>query len=294
MKQATVGLRFAIPLRPTVSTRSIEEAEWLLVDDSRRLLLDHKRRLIADRPAQVLAVDAVPQPIGTEVAESILDHYARHHPGLLLRSGQKVVDADSGATLDLTRQHPMAVVSQVVAEDLCVMVPEEGVWILQGACVCFPSRWNLAEKVGRSLDDIHDVVPGYSGGVAEASRGVFDRLEDRILLRFNWTVLDDPTLFQPHPPAERSRRALSPEDLYLRVERQTLRRLPTSGAVLFAIHTTVQPLAEVGDRPEQARDLAASLRSSTSATREYKGWEGLVDRAAGFLEERAAAGTSRL
>lgn len=49
-----------------------------------------------------------------------------------------------------------------------------------------------------------------------------------------------------------------PERMRLRVERQTLRRLPRSGAIVFTIRVYMTPLAELG--PGEAGRLAAAIR----------------------------------
>jgi hypothetical protein len=49
-----------------------------------------------------------------------------------------------------------------------------------------------------------------------------------------------------------------PERMRLRVERQTLRRLPRSGAIVFTIRVYLTPLAELG--PGEAGRLAAAIR----------------------------------
>jgi hypothetical protein len=46
----------------------------------------------------------------------------------------------------------------------------------------------------------------------------------------------------------------------LRVERQTLRRLPRSGAIVFTIRVYMMPLAELG--PGEAGRLAAAIRGA--------------------------------
>src|SRR3546814_15752544 len=67
-------------------------------------------------------------------------------------------------------------------------------------------------------------------------------------MRLNWSVMDDPALFQPaghgragHDPAITAENA--GEMLWLRIERQTFLRLPASGALVFGIRTIVDPLA---------------------------------------------------
>ena len=49
-----------------------------------------------------------------------------------------------------------------------------------------------------------------------------------------------------------------PERMRLRVERQTLRRLPRSGAIVFTIRVYMTPLAEL--EPGEAGRLAAAVR----------------------------------
>lgn len=57
---------------------------------------------------------------------------------------------------------------------------------------------------------------------------------------------------RPEPPKP------LPERMRLRVERQTLRRLPRSGAIVFTIRVYMTPLAELG--PGEAGWLAAAIR----------------------------------
>jgi len=56
---------------------------------------------------------------------------------------------------------------------------------------------------------------------------------------------------RPEPPKP------LPERIRLRVERQTLRRLPRSGAIVFTIGVYVTPLSELG--PSEAGQLAAAI-----------------------------------
>ena len=46
--------------------------------------------------------------------------------------------------------------------DILLLMPsgESGEFRLVAGCVCFPSSWCLAEKIGRPLSVIHDPVPG--------------------------------------------------------------------------------------------------------------------------------------
>jgi dimethylamine monooxygenase subunit A len=88
-------------------------------------------------------------------------------------------------------------------------------------------------------------------------------------------VMDDPTLFQPTGKWRTAHDATitqqnAGERLYLRVERQTLRRLPVSGAVLFGIRVHVYPLARAVTSPEAAAILAEAVRALPVEMAHYK------------------------
>jgi hypothetical protein len=96
-----------------------------------------------------------------------------------------------------------------------------------------------------------------------------------IASRLNWSLLDDPALFQPEGKwrvdgESGVTTANAGSRVFLRVERQTLRRLPATGAVLFGIRVHVYPLERVIDRAERAAGLAAALRALPEEMQHYK------------------------
>ena len=96
-----------------------------------------------------------------------------------------------------------------------------------------------------------------------------------IASRLNWSVLDDPALFQPAGKWRVDGATGITEDnagsrTYLRVERQTLRRLPASGAVLFGIRVHCYELGRAIDRPSRAAELAAAVRALPADIVHYK------------------------
>jgi len=83
--------------------------------------------------------------------------------------------------------------------------------------------------------------------------------------------------------------APTPEMLRLRAERQTLRRLPKSGAVVFTIRTYIVPMEAVANEPGVPERLASAIKGWSKDVAEYKGRERagwgkiLVD----YLEQKA-------
>jgi len=63
------------------------------------------------------------------------------------------------------------------------------------------------------------------------------------------------------------------EHHHFRSERQTLRRLPKSGGIVFTIRTYFHPIKEIGEEPGVPGRLASAVRSWGDDVVRYKGRE---------------------
>lgn len=259
------------PYAISIGVRRLDLENWLDLD-SRTELLAQKLPLLQSHHAEVVAT--IPgSEVGAEEVLGLVKAELRHHG----------IADDSQSTSEQSSLHPIDRAGRLVGEDLCLMEqrPELGAgYFLTAASVCFPSRWVLSEKIGTSLSAIHAPVPGFES-IAEATNRFFDAITiDRPAQRVNWTLIDDETLFQPVSAGRARDRTMDPsrigETLHLRIERQTLRRLPDSGGVLFTIGTTVSPLTALSSA--QRKDLAGSLAGVGEQTQAYKGWVGVIPR----------------
>lgn len=130
-----------------------------------------------------------------------------------------------------------------VWEDLCVMVQEApgGPFRMGAAAVAFPTDWRLAEKIGRPLHAIHEPIHGYAEQLSSRVDKFMDGLQSfNIFGRTNALVVaSDDLRYAPElPPAERFAHVTADnagETLFVRCERETLRRLPKSRAIVFTI-----------------------------------------------------------
>lgn len=179
-----------------------------------------------------------------------------------------------------------------VSDDLCVLIRDGEAWRLGPAVVCAPTFWRLRDMVGRTLGGLHDAVPGGDPELAGRIARVFDGLRPELVLeRFNWTVQVGADRFTPSSAPLKARAAeadLSQAGalLHLRVERQTLRKLPMSGAVLFTIRIVIDPLRAAIADPDDQRRFAAAWRGASPEVRRYKGWPA-YDRLVGALVPEA-------
>ena len=213
----------------------VDSDDWLTVDDAFYGQMQRRDDLIAQIPQVVLGQLPAGLPAAQELYDLILSRLAMQ-PGYQVGSAS-VVRPD-GVEVPLDRAQPLKTLGRLVQEDLCLLEKHGDEHVLTGACLCFPSSWSLAEKLGRPLIGIHRTVRVYDEALAKRVQRMFDMIRpDKPLWRMNALNYVDPELHQPG--VEGAPRKDRTNGQFMRVERQTMLRLPATNAVLFAIHTYV-------------------------------------------------------
>lgn len=260
------------PFRLRMGLRPLHPDAWLERDERAAEELALKERLVAERYDDVVAV--VDRPAVHAACEELWSEVRRA--------------TGAGARAGL---HPVVSSGLATQEDWAVMVPVDGRTVLAAACVCFPTRWVLATKIGRPMGEVHQHVAFYADQLERPVDTFFDRLTvDRPVWRLNWNLMDDPSLFQPvHVPPDPP---IAPDEIgdrfWLRVERQTLRRLPATGAVVFGIRVHQRPLVEVAADPGELAALGRAVGALPPDTLAYKGLTDVADDLLEWIARRAA------
>jgi len=253
--------------RHGVGARAVDPDAWLLPRPGDGVLLAWKARLVAAYGNRVVAA-----MLGTRDACRETLAAVRAAPGVDRPDGEPDAPDPAGA-VDV-----IDAAGRMVVDDLCVLDVHSGTPVLVAASLATPNRWRLHEKLGRPLLGVHAPVPGYAADVGAATDALLTRLPaGRIVARTNWGVLDHPALFQPvarRAPAfaDDAEPATVLGGLWMRVEYQTLRALPASGAVLFTIRTAQERLDHALHRdPARAAALHAAVSELPPAMLDYKG-----------------------
>ncbi len=269
----------------------LDPAEWMQIDALYPEQIARRDRLLAEERAAVFAETPGSEAAQAELLELLAGHLAGR-PGFA-REGRRMRRPD-GREVELDSDRPLAVAGRLVQEDLCLLQlpPDpapEAEYLLSAASLCFPSRWLLGEKIGRPLTPIHAPVPDYDADLARRVNRVFAALPvERPVWRANWSAAPTGALrLLPDPVLRRREAAQGP--FWLRVERQTLRRLPQTRAVVFGIRVHARPFASLA--PEIAAALKAALDRLTPAEAEYRGGEEARRGAVAELERLAASGS---
>jgi hypothetical protein len=285
---------FAIGLKP------LDLANWIEVDEHLCAYLAEKRRLYAEIPEQVF----VEEPDTRAAQQEVLDLLRAYLPARFphshrLADGAVEVIGAAPPPLAPPPDAPLVSASLLVQEDLILMRRGGDGWRLAAGSLCFPSSWVLTEKFGQPLHTIHVPVPGFGPGSRpdELIARMFDGLQGQAVERFNWSIQTGEALYHPLSDVQRIDRATNRPSkfadageidaaAFIRVERQTLRKLPVSKAVLFTIRFHLDPLAVLAGHPDRAKlaaSFAGQLLALDQAQLDYKGLTADRDGLAAFL-----------
>lgn len=208
--------------------RPLAARDWLAVDADFARFNAHKRQQGRRRLGQVWRAEPGSEAAQAEFGRTLLGHLLEHHGDRYVLAGGRLRHRPSG--LDWPARPPDLWHSALwIQEDVCLMEEAGGGYALTAASVCSPTNWRLEEKIGRGADAIHGPVPGYARALGPRVNRLLAGLRPgRPVLRFNWSVQAGNELFGRKDPDDG-------EPDHWRVERQTLARLPETGAVVFGI-----------------------------------------------------------
>lgn len=161
-------------------------------------------------------------------------------------------------------------------DDLVLMEKRDGAWRVSALCLCAPTFFTAADVLGRSLAEIHGPVHGFAERFLARVERIFEGLRPGLILqRRNWSLVNSGEPFTPDPAPIRARigsidAAQAGSELFVRVERQTLRRLPQTGGALFTIRVWLHPLDALLEDPARLAAFAQAWRAAPADFRDYK------------------------
>ena len=257
---------------------SVPDSTWFEFDALYPAEMAEKRTLLRDRRPEVFAAMPESQAARAETLKIVAANLCTHHPDWFVRDGPRLRNLVTEETWDVTSSSmdPLEIAARLVQEDLCLIQDSPEGSLFTAGVVCFPSRWLLNDKIGKPLAAVHGPVPLFADRLARPVDRFMRHIKPgHIAGRLNWSVLDDPALFQPSGKWRQAHNASvtaenAGDALFARVERQTLRRLPLSGAVLFGIRVHVYPLTRLVAGPRDAERIASAVRALPEEIAQYK------------------------
>ena len=242
-------------------------SNWLQVDRNWERYREHKLALGAADLARVYAQLPDADEAVAELSPLLRAHLLAHHADHFQESGDGALcHTPSGTPLAGSGRPSLFELSTWIQEDLLILQPhDDAAYRLTAGSLCLPSRWSLAEKLGQPMHAIHAPVPELNPRLGDRIDRFLNHLRpEHPVERFNWSLQSDASLAE-FPGAD------EPVDaLHYRVERQTLRRLPTTGAIVFTVRIYVVPFEVIASIPGAALQLRDDIAAMPAAFSAYK------------------------
>lgn len=276
--------------------KRLPNSKYFLVEESFRikeeLLLKRKALDDPKRFPKVFVAEPDSLPAQQECLDLFLSYLPKRYPNLY--SYNKTCNTLYVKPIDTTfkidewySSRPLELCERIVQEDLVLMRPPrptDQVQQFQMAAAAVVFSFNeLQEKLSKPVKFIHAPVPGYDKHLRRSLDLTFSKLlkVEQPMWRNNWGISPLASLDAPlygSTEAHAHRRFLLPtqdeiKSKFLKVEYQTIRRLPKSGYLLFTVKTMADPMYSLEDVPAAAKCLAASIRGMSREMRKYKGIE---------------------
>jgi hypothetical protein len=252
--------RLSMGLRELAIINWIEGGPDLVVQlaDRNKLLNQNRNQVVQILPDHQLAIQYF--------TLKILDNLRNFHPNYQIDESN-VTHRESNITVDIKADIEFVQLAKVIAEDLCLLEYKNGIWQLVAAVVLFPSRWNLLEKIGKNLDQIHAPVPGYDQALQPLMTDTFNKIKpERPVWRKNWSLHETSTL---HEPFYKSSQA-NVDNYWWRTERQTLTKSEDGKYILFTIRNRSEPFSWIKSDSYSAGQFAKTLATLSPEMLRYK------------------------
>jgi hypothetical protein len=252
----------------------MQKDAWIETDDDLPLYVQHKRnarKLYRDR---VYRAECASVPAQLELREKLRAHLLHSADNVYFVRDNTLCCSLADCSGSEDDSETLWSTSLWVADDLVLMEERNGEYCLTAASLCSPSHWLLEEKFGRPMREIHDPVPGFNREISSSIDRFFAHLKpSHPVVRFNWSLQAEYRLAQfPSCEPEISRET----ELYYRCERQSVVRLPATGAIAFTIRVYLHPLAQLTRTTGAMSALFSAIDNTPATVARYKDFDSLA------------------
>lgn len=253
---------------------------WLEIENTYISRIKERKQLFKEYGDMVLQYLPGSEPACKEIMEMCLQFYCTRYPAYFSLSDDKktfhngILKEDT----DIKSMHPLHVILNNIPEDFAIMLrnEEDGMYYFRAGVICSSLGWNVGTKIGLQLKDIHKPIPDYKEKMSFSMDRYFSKMPTNgPIQRGSWGLEVETPLFMPPGDPHEKYRETQKEDLtidecYLRVDWQTLRRIPLSGAIVFNFKALFTPVKEFRDEPYIPALLLKILKEGKRTLMEYK------------------------
>ncbi|KAI1440846.1 mannosyl transferase [Annulohypoxylon stygium] len=295
--------RYGPKYNVTMGLRTMKHQDWIELDNHYPRYHADKARRIKERGHKCCRTHPEAYPAAIELLEELVEYLPERYPTMFKRTAIGIDNLWSGESFDITQrplpEDPMQICARLVQDDLAIMIerPDSQYYLLAGA-VLLAGFWRLEDKYGMVMSEIHTSgdVPQFKEKLEKGMMNFFRRLKPEEMvarnnyfmqvdddLAWSWSIGSEDSKDVSWSTAEKNRAI---EHHYFRSERQSLRRLPKSGGIVFTIRTYFLPITEIVKEDYVPGRLASAVRSWGDDVSKYKGKERYGEVLLEYLDQK--------
>lgn len=273
MTELSKKLYFPHIQNPNILSMGLEKTitpHWLEFDREAKYFYQNKLAQYQANQQNVYRALDESIPAQEEFRELLLAYLLTQHSDVFKQQGDLLTAPELDLQWKLSGREYLWQSSLWIPDDVCILLPEDDDYKLVAASLAAPSHWYLTEKFGQTLAAIHKPIPGFDLQLTPSINRFLSHLKvEHPVQRFNWSVQpnNDLSWLDNEDDVEQ---LVNDTQLYWRVERQTLRRLEKTGAVVFTIKVIIHSMTELAKQADSYQALLAAIENSTEEIKGYK------------------------
>lgn len=287
----------------TMGIRRLDWNDWIELDNEWFKYHNEKlSRLAQDKDSHLCKTSPEAYNAALETMELLSEYLIHRYPSLFEykydNKEKQIHIKATGEIYPIKSADPLKCASLLIEDDLAIMIEgSDGQYYLKAGSIILPGFWRLRDKFNMPLAQIHlsGDVPQFQEKLRHSMERYFQKMTpEHPVIRHNYFIQTDSDLAWSH--------SIGPEDtfgigwqnaipnppienMYFRSERQTLRRLPKSGAILFTIRPYFIPVISIAKEPGVPGRLASAIRSWPDDVARYKGKQAYADVLLKYLDQ---------
>ncbi|KAI0888226.1 uncharacterized protein GGS22DRAFT_94900 [Annulohypoxylon maeteangense] len=264
----------------TMSLTKLETDWWLELESTYKQRIAQRKALFAEHGSAVLQSLPGSELACKELMEMVIQFLCARYPQYFVLSADKsrLENKILGTVSMIKEKHPLLILLDNVPEDFGMVLrdPESGYYAFRAGLICSALGWNVGSKIGMKLHEIHTPIPDYKEKMQFSMDRYFSKMPaNKPIQRGSWGLEVDQPLYMPPGDPHASYRdsqdtTLTRDRIHLRVDWQTLRRLPLSGAVVFNFKALFTPIEEFRDEPYVPSLILKVLKEGKENLMKYK------------------------
>lgn len=136
---------------------------WIELENTYRDRIRQRQDLYAQHGSDVLQALPGSELACKELMEMVIQFLCARYPNQFEMKGSILINHILGTEHDLKEVEPLIVLLNNVPEDFALTLRDEstGRYVLRAGVICSSVGWNIGEKMGLGLPEIHKIVPDY-------------------------------------------------------------------------------------------------------------------------------------